>query len=90
MGQQSARRPWPRLLADGGAGYLVSTDGTEMETSPAVIYDPASGMISPETMAASHLKMLNGYSERFTLPGEERAKVEAEVARLLGWTSVRE
>ena len=74
----------PRIIAVGGAGYLVSTDGTETETSPSVMYDRERGTISPEAIAASHLKMLNGYSSPFTGSEEERREVEAEVARLLG------
>ena len=74
----------PRIIAVGGAGYLVSIDGTETETSPSVMYDRDRGMISHEAMAASHLKMLNGYSAPFTGSEEERREVEAEVAQLLG------
>jgi hypothetical protein len=83
-----------RILAVGGAGYLVSTDGTETETSPSVMYDRELGRIYPEAMAASQLKMLNGYSAPFTGSDEERREVEAEVAQLLDappacWRSAR-
>jgi hypothetical protein len=74
---------WPRIIAVGGAGYLVSADGTETETSPSVMYDRERGTISPEAMAGSHLKMMNGYSDPFTGSPEERREVEAEVAEIL-------
>jgi hypothetical protein len=34
-------------------------------------------------MAASHLKMLNGYSAPFEGDDDERERIEADVARLL-------
>lgn len=73
----------PRLLAVGGAGYLVSVDGTDSAESPSVMYDPVRRRISHEALAAGHLKMLNGYSAPFTGSEEERERVEADVARLL-------
>ncbi len=66
--------PGPRIIAVGGTGYLVSLDGSDTEESPSVMYDPVGGTIGHVAMAASHLKMLNGYSEPFDGSDNERER----------------
>ena len=77
------KRRKPRLVAECGHDlYLLSLDGTSDELAPAVVYERAKGPLSRVMSAASHLKMMNGYSATYSGTAEERERIEAEVRGL--------